>query len=516
MKRINFLLALLAVLLMASCSSADEKLRALIPDDAVGVVRINLPSVLNKAGIKKGEDNEMELSIPANLMKTIEMANENLVDDVNIFGDVISNLPESGIDVKNNCYIFLSPGTYRSVALFHLDDEDKALEMVSKIAGGKMKEMSGIMFVSHLDYGYAIDDDVLMIGRYTIPVPDDKASAAAKKIIDRSTPSLLEKEEVSKAIDVKDCDITAYIDAKGLPLVYDNSDLKPLMGEFSPMDLLAGSGIKAMTATVNFNDSKKGEEKVEIVTDFICASNSMYGLIYDKIIATADGGDATEALAAVPGDFDTYFAVKVNGAGIMNLPGSSMLFDNLNTFPLTNGVNCKGIISSINGALVFGMQQFGDMDYNLGVSAQSTAPEMVVNEIVNIANQRGQAPYKNANGEYVYDDNYSNGDKAIVMSNNGGVVYMRYINYVPTTGADSWPALAGVLNTSRMVLFHQVKVNGTPEGCLCWGLRNKTHGEGFYFTLDENENIVQSALKFLCWREPSSIEYEDIGLADYY
>lgn len=371
------------------------------------------------------------------------------------------------------------------------------------------------MFVSHLDYGYAIDDDVLLIGRYTIPVPDDKASAAAKKIFDKSTPSLLEKKEVSKAIDVNDCDITAYIDAKGLPLIFDNSNLKPIMGDFSPLDLLAGSGIKAMTATVNFNDSKKGDEKVEIVTDFICANNSMYGLIYDKIIATADGGDCTEALAAVPGDFDTYFALKVNGAGILKLPGSSLLFDNLNTFPLTNGVNCKGIISSINGALVFGMQQLGDQDYNLGISGQTTSPDMIVDEIVNIANQRGQAPDKNANGEYVYDDKYGYGDKAIAMSNKGGVVYIRYVNYVPTSGADKLPAFASVLNSSKMALYHQVKINDNPEGCLCWGLHNKTHGEGFYYTFDENENLVLSALKFLCWREPGNMDDEEIGLSDY-
>ena len=500
---------MLAVLLMASCSSADEKLRALIPDDAVGVVRINLPSVLNKAGIKKGEDNEVELSIPADLKKTIDQANENLVDDVNIFGDVISNLPESGIDVKNNCYVFLSPGTYRTIALFHLDDEDRAQEMVGKIAGGKMKEMSGILFVSHLDYGYAIDGDVLLIGRYTIPVPDDKASAAARKIFDKSTPSLLEKKEVAKAIDVEDSDITAWVDAKGLPLIFDNSNLKPLMGDFSPLDILAGSGIKAMTAEINFNDTKKGDEKVEIVTDFISPNTGMYGLIYDKIISTAAGGDCTEALAAVPGDFDTYVAVKINGAGILKLPGSGLLFDNLNTFPLTSGVNCKGIISSINGAIVFGLQHLGEHDYNLGLSAQTTSPEMVVNEIINIANQRGQAPDKNASGEYVYDDKYGYGDKAIAMSNRGGVVYIRYVNYVPTGGAENLPALVGVLNSSKMALFHQVKIDDNPEGCLCWGLRSKTHGEGFYYTLNENENIVLSVLKFLCWREPSNMDDEE-------
>ena len=165
MKRLIFLLALVAVLMMASCTSTDQKLRSMIPSDAVGVVKIDLPSILDKAGIKNGEDKDASLAIPSALKAVIDQANANIDDDLNIIGDVVNYLPESGIDVNSNCYIFLSRGALQVVALLPLDDEDKAKEVVGKIAHGKMKEIRGVDFVSHLDYAFAINDDVLMVAR---------------------------------------------------------------------------------------------------------------------------------------------------------------------------------------------------------------------------------------------------------------------------------------------------------------------------------------------------------------
>ncbi len=511
MTRINFLLTLVSVLLLASCSSTDKKLRAMIPDDAVGVVKINLPSILQKAGIMNGEGKEAKLSVPADLKSIIDQSNENIVDNMNVIGDVIYNLPESGIDMENSCYLFLSKGTFQVVALLPLDDEEKAQEMVGKIVGEKMKEKSGLMFVSHFDYAFAIDDDVLMIAR-KINAPDDDACAAAKKIFEKSKKSLLENEDIAKAVDVEDSDISAYFKLEGLPLIFENSQINTAMGEFSPTDFINGSGIKAITATINFNDSKKGDEKVEIVTDFICSRNCLYDIIYDKVIATAAHGDDASVLNAVPGDLDTYFAIKVNGEELLKLPGVSKLLD---AIPL-RGIKSHDVISSLNGAIVCGIKEEYDNDYNFGISAQTSSPDVVVNEIVNFANLHGQAPDFNANGEYQYDT--TDGDKALVMNKTDDVVYLRCVNYVPTDSASDWLPLVNTLKKSTIALFKLVMIGGKHEGNLCWGLHDKTHGEGFYFAEDPNENIVISALKYMCWVEPGSNdldEDEEIGLSDY-
>lgn len=508
MKGISFIFTLAIFLLLASCSSADENLRAMVPDDALGVVKINLPNVLVKAGIKNGDGEDASLSIPSDLKQVIDESNENIVDEVNILGDVIGSLPSSGIDVNSNCYLFLSQGALNAVALFHLEDNAKAQEMVSRIAGGKMKEMSGVTFVSHLDYVFAIDDDVLLIARKN-NATDDKASAEAKNILNKSKSSLFENADIAKAIDVENCDIAAYVDAKGLPLLLDDSHFSTSVGDFSPLDFIAESGIKAMTATVNFNDTHRGEEKVEIVTDFICSNSSVYSLFYDRVVATSTGGGAIETLEAVPGDFDTYFTSRINGEELMKMPGVAKLLQDL---PV-NGLDCGKILSSLNGDLVWGSQRFDDGDIVFGVAVESSSAHAVVDEIVNFATLHGQAPIFNAGGEYQYDT--SDGTKALVMNKRNDVVYLRYVNFVPNSTADQWPALVGAMKTSTVAFFKIVKIQDKQQGHLCWGLRNKTHGEGFYYTLDENENIATATLKSLCWKEPQAASDDEIGLSDF-
>lgn len=503
MKKSCFFITLLAALLLASCSSVDDNLRAMIPDDAVGVLKIDLPSLIDKSLMRDGEN----VKLPDDLKKLIDEA------DPNIFGDVILNLPQSGVDFNNSCYLFFSPGIYKAVALLHVSDEDAATAMISKIASGKMTEKSGIQFVSHLDYGYAIEDGVMFIGRFMNPVADDVASNAAKSILDKSKPSLFEKEEVAKAIDVQDCDITAYIDAKGLMSIFkENSRFSTIFGNVPALEILTGSGIKAMTATVNFVTDKKDGEYMSVKTDFVADKNCLYSSLYDQIVASSTGGEGINTLDVLPGELDTYFAMKVNGSNFVQMPQTALLFDWLNSSSFTSGVNCKEIASSLNGAIVFGLQT-EDGDYNFGIAAQSTDPDMVVNEIINVANNRGQSPEKNANGEYVYEYNY--GEKAIAMSQNDGVVYLRCVNFVPSYSASTWPALIDALKKSSMVFYKKLMIGTNHEGNLCWGLHDKIHGEGIYYAENEKENVVVSVLKFLCWKEPNSNIEEDME-DDYY
>ena len=124
---------------------------------------------------------------------------------------------------------------------------------------------------------------------------------------------------------------------------------------------------------------------------------------------------------------------------------------------------------------------------------------MIVNEVVLEAERRGQGPEENYEGEYVYEYD----SKAIVMGQDEDVVYLRCIDESSRfSEADSWPILAGTLKQSSVVSFKNLRINNKEEGQLCWGLRNKSHGEGIYYTHDENANVVVSFLKLLCWSEP--------------
>ena len=129
--------------LMVSCNSTDENLRAMVPDDAVGVVSIDLPKILDKARmIDQGN-----VVVPQDLKKVIEES------DPTLLGDLIDNLPASGIDINSKCYVFFSPGIYKIVTLLPLVDGDATREMVRKITSSKMTEVEGVDFATHLDYG---------------------------------------------------------------------------------------------------------------------------------------------------------------------------------------------------------------------------------------------------------------------------------------------------------------------------------------------------------------------------
>ena len=54
MKSSKFLVLLVSLLLMASCSSVNDNLVEMIPDDALGVVSVNMPDILKKTGINEG------------------------------------------------------------------------------------------------------------------------------------------------------------------------------------------------------------------------------------------------------------------------------------------------------------------------------------------------------------------------------------------------------------------------------------------------------------------------------
>ena len=71
MKKVRCLFSLLVLLIMVSCSTTDEKLRSMIPEDAVGVVRIDVNQVLSKAGMIK-KDNEA-IVVPERLKSLIRI-----------------------------------------------------------------------------------------------------------------------------------------------------------------------------------------------------------------------------------------------------------------------------------------------------------------------------------------------------------------------------------------------------------------------------------------------------------
>lgn len=500
MKKAGFLVFIALLALMASCSSTDENLRAMIPDDAVGVVAIDVPSVFTKAGMLKGDT----VTVPDALAKVIDDS------DVTILGDLIKFLPSSGFDLSTSCYVFFSPGVYKAVALIPLVDEEKATRLVEKITSSKVQSLSGVDFVSHLDYGYAIDDDVLLVGRFSNPVTAEAGALAASTILDKNKPSLLANDDVAKKIDEAKGDVKAYINVKGMSsILKSNSRFSTIFGNIPAIDIITDSDIKAMIASITFNMTAKDGDSAILKTSFIFDKNGQYSKLYDNLIAR-DSGDASGVLMALPGELDTYVGIKIYGANLASQPQMEGVFELLESATFTRGLRYKEILSSVNGALVFGFGKSQVSDFNFTIGAQTQDPGMIVNQVVAVASQRGQSPMM-FDGEYVYD--FEN--QGIAMGQAPGVFYLRCVDFETAYSAMNLPVLSQNINKAAVVIYHQLKVGEKLEGFFNWALLNKTNGEGLYYTCDEKQNVIISLLKCLCWKEPNSTMQDNEDNFDY-
>ena len=498
MNKIKYIFCLWLILLMVACSTGDEKLRAMIPDDAVGVVCIDVASVLSKAGMVS--DNQINL--PADLKKVIDDA------DPTVLGDVVYNLPQSGIDINSKCYVFYSPGIYKAVALFGLVDEEKARAMVHRITSSKMSEVEGVDFATHLDYAYVVDDDVLMIGRYSTPVDAKVAAKAASDILGKTKPSLLANEEVAKNL-ADTCDVSAYINIKEFTTILKkNSRLSTIFGNVPAIEIITDSDIKALAGTINFKIEEKNEQAI-IDTRFIYQENGQYHQLYDNLIASKVDS-ASRVLSLIPGELDIYVAVKIDGSKLANMPQMNKMFDILQATPLTSGLKHKEMLSSINGALVVGVGPSNVGEYNFAIAAQSTDPSLITSEIVEIASQRGQSPLKR-HGEYFYDYD----SQGIAMGQTEDAFYLRCVDFETAYSAGELAVLPFNFDRSVVAVYRMLKIGDKIEGFLNWGLLNKSQGTGFYFTDSEDANVVVSLLKYLCWKEPNSSSVSNDDDYDY-
>lgn len=485
----NILVIAVLAVLMSACNSADDNLRAMIPDDAVGVVSIDVNSVLTKAGILQSET----ITVPQELKSVIEES------DVTMLGDLLAFLPTSGFDYSTKWYVFFSPGIYKAVALIPLKDDDQATKLIEKVTSSKVKDLSGLDFVSHLDYGYAIEDDVLLIGRFSNPVADDVAAHAASAILDKTKPSLLANSEVSEPIDKSNSDLTAYINVKGLSTILkSNSRLSTVFGNIPALEIITDSDIKAMVAILDFSMSEEEGESAKVKTTFIYNENGQYSTLYDNLILSS-AGEASSTLAVIPGELDTYVGIKIDGSKLAAQPQMSKMFEILDSSPFTSGLKYKEILSSVKGMMVLGVGESQVSEYNFTVAAQTQNPAMIIDQIVEVANSRGQSPLQRK-GEYIYD--YEN--QGIALGQSSDVFYLRCVDFETSFSAAELPVLSTNINNSSVVLYKQIKIKNKTEGFFNWGLHDKSNGTGLYYTADEKENVVISLLKYLCWKEPNS------------
>ena len=112
MKGIKSILIALICAALVSCESKNEHLERLVPGDVAGVVCVNMPKVIEKSGIKQGDD----LKLPDDLKELLK-ANEEAV-----ICKLVKNMPKSGIEIKERDYVYFPKKDFDYVMLVALAD----------------------------------------------------------------------------------------------------------------------------------------------------------------------------------------------------------------------------------------------------------------------------------------------------------------------------------------------------------------------------------------------------------
>lgn len=477
MKKLCILLAAVIVMALASaCSSTNDKLESCVPADAIGVVKIDVPQLLEASGINSNGT----IAIPDDLKEVIDNGDDRLLTHL------LRHLPKAGINTDANAYMYFTKKTFRSVVLIALDDDDATRKLVEQQSGQKFRKLSGVDFITIKDDAYAIANDILMVGRFNMPTPADDAAKVAHTVLDGGK-SLLEQDDVRKAIDA-DGAVTAYFEMKGLSsLLKKDETLRELQQKFPLLGIFIDSDIKTITSAIKLDG-----EAATINTHFHVDKNSEYMDLLNLTLSKP----SNEVLKAIPASMQYIISMSIKGDKFVQLQQMQQMLQLINQQAGLAQVDIGKMLSTVDGPLTIGfLRDEQSDDWNAVIAAESNDPDMAMKHITEFANTMGQEPYIK-DGNYIYE--YDN--KAVKMGVDGGIFFIKILSYDDSQESTAYdlPDIKDFFASKRVGVFAQTSINNKTVGYINYGLKTNTEGEGLFYTANEKDNVALTLIKILC------------------
>lgn len=486
MKSSKFLVLLVSLLLMASCSSVNDNLVEMIPDDALGVVSVNMPDILKKAGINEGG----ELKIPESVKAIVD---EN---DASPLCTMLTDLPYLGLDTDGKVFAFLTNKTFASVVLVPLGDEEAAKKTVARRTGGDFQQVEGLDCIYREDNLFVVHDNVLLIATVNRNLELDKVAMQAAIILNKTRKSIADNDQVTRIIEA-DGDINAYLQQDGLRLLLKRSKTYREIAQKLPLvEIFTASDIKAYECHLDLD-----QDMARLTTHIVADEASDYNKLLDQTLTDADA----KFLKAIPNSMDYIVTMSVKGQQFVQLQQIKQLVDMFKKLPYVGRIDLEGILSSIDGPIAVGLARDPHLEgeWNAVVAAKTTNPDMILGQISSFATSMGQAP-EIYDGEYIYQ--YEN--KMIKLGVNDGILYLKMLDYEQTEGyAYELENVRKVFETSNIGLYINPQV--AQGGTFTYGMTNHYDGAGQFVPTEKGMHSAQALLKVLCSIKPAKA-YDDM------
>ena len=487
MKQIAYVASVVALALLAACSSVNENIEKMIPADATGVVSIDVPAILKKAQMT----DDGRIVLPADLAQVID------ANDAAPLCQAFTDLPVLGINAEAKAYAFFSNGTFASALLVPLSDEAAARKTIAARVGGEFTELDQLSCLANRDNFFAVHDGVLLAARVGKAAEAEKLAKAARGLYDRKARSILEVGEVKDFL-ATEGDINAWLKLDGLKTLLKRSKTYRDVAQRVPLvEIFTESDIEAVTCSVNLN-----EQDAQMVTKFMVADDSDYLKLMNATIAQPD----SSVLKAIPASMDYMLAMSVRGDQLVQLPQIQQLLTVFGTLPHIGRIDLKGMLATLDGPVAVGLapDPYLQGDWNAVIAARSTDPNGVVRTISTFAQALGQAPEMYGN-EYVYQ--YEN--KMIKVGVNGQVLYLTMLNYESAeASAASDPALASLFGSAPVAVAIKSRA-GQAESHFTFGLTDHVNGHGTFVPAEGEPSLARALLKALCAIRPAAA-YDDM------
>ena len=292
---------LMACVLLHLVGCTSDNLEKMIPADATGVVSIDLPEILDNAGMLDGD----KVVLPQSLKQAID---EN---DTSPLCILLADLPQLGIDTDSKAYAYFTAKTFGRVLLAQLDDPAKARKTLAIRVGGDFEKVEGLECMYVGDNLYAISGNVLLVGTVNKAMEIARAAKAAKNILNMTAASITDNKAVKEVLHEKDAEISAWIQGKGLKYILNKSEVYREMSRKMPLiEIFTESDIDAVTCHV---DLEKDEVKMD--TRIQAAENSEYAQLLNSTL----GKPSDDVLKAIPNSMDYIFTMSVKGDSFVKL-----------------------------------------------------------------------------------------------------------------------------------------------------------------------------------------------------
>ena len=465
----------LLVLLMTGCAS--DSLEKMIPADAMGVVCLDVPEILDKADmIDNGK-----IVLPQSLQQTVD---EN---DTSPLCILLSDLPQMGIDTGSKAYAFFTAKTFGRVIVASLDDPAKARKTLAMRVGGDFEKVEGLDCMYVGDNLYVIDGKVLLIGTVNKAMEVSRAAKAAKGILSKTATSIAENKEVREVLHNKDAAINAWVQGKGLKTILNKSDVYRELSQKMPLiSIFTESDIDAVVCNINLD-----EEQVEMTTRINAAENSEYAQLLNSTL----GKPGDEVLKAIPNSMDYIFTMCVKGENFVKLKQIQQLLGMFGKIPYIGRIDLASILSTVDGPFTIGLARDPHLEgeWNMVLATRSTDPDGVVKQISAFADAMGQAP-EVYEGEHIYQ--YDN--KMIRVGIIDGILYLKVLDYEQTEGyAYEMKPVREFFNDALIGFFSQTH-NDSVNGYFDFGLKDIFNGKGHFYTSQPKSNATLELLRALC------------------